>query len=159
MHNRHYYEYKGTPDKNRQDIMTRINKEIDSSLSKLPIIMAGDFNDHNNFKFWDKTTKPEFIINGLQVYTNDTNEKPPTTCCTTFPGDKIDKYGDYIMSSLGATNELIDIPATLKNPSDHLPILGIVGNSDAHLPPSGSSRRFRRTRSKRLNQRKRTRKQ
>jgi broad specificity phosphatase PhoE len=101
------------------------------------IIMAGDTNDHGYKQYWNNT-----YINGKKVYASN---KPPGTCCI---GDnkkpQHSMYGDYVMSSSGATNKILfkndPINSLTRSDywtSDHLPVLGTVKDSEAStgLPP------------------------
>lgn len=70
----------------------KFKKYSKASFKSLPIVLGGDTNDHQRYKYW----------NGLNILdkTLNTNIQPPNTCCTTTnkyyysPG-----YGDYFIYS------------------------------------------------------------
>ena len=86
----------------------------------IPIIIAGDLNDHSpRLDYW----KGSLTINGKTL---SAKEKPPPTCCSTNLSDP-PNYGDYIISTNGetTTNKPVSIfPGKIT--SDHLPVLGTV---------------------------------
>lgn len=111
------------PDTNKEFIFINLHNsyEIDSktlsqninsnNIETELIIIAGDFT--NKYEHWDKKIK----IN-KSLYSNI---KPPNTC---YLKDNFTNIGDYVISTYGATNIILDLDYTLT--SDHKPIIGSV---------------------------------
>ena len=87
----------------------------------IPIIIAGDLNDHSpRLDYWKGTLK----INGKTL---SANGQPPPTCCSTDLSHHPPSYGDYIISTNGKTTTNKPVPIIPgKITSDHLPVLGTV---------------------------------
>ena len=100
--------------------------------SKYNLIVAGDFNDHGNYNYWQglqpfvgsKFSK----INGLVVRSI---VQPPFTCCSTERKDKTNDrmYGDYILFNdtlkVKRNNYIpkeFEYDSSIRPTSDHLPV-------------------------------------
>lgn len=127
-------------EKNYQD--NNKNKYTKFDLMKInydniKIIMVGDFNDRNDFKYWNGI-KPFYYtkINRLKnIILTSKNKQPPNSCCDSNQKNKmIFPYcGDYILINETLTyykNNYISnkfIKNSIKNPtSDHAPISAII---------------------------------
>ena len=88
----------------------------------IPIIIAGDLNDHppSRLDYWKGSLK----INGKTL---SAKEEPPPTCCSTDLSRPPSSYGDYIISTNGKTTTNKPVPIIPgKITSDHLPVFGTV---------------------------------
>jgi hypothetical protein len=118
--------------------------------NKWDVIMMGDFNDHDAFKYYKgiipfKNSKIR-ELNNIKVSSH--GNKPPPTCCKPNGGDKVlrqginnnpypEKNGDYILisedlqyiipSQIPAENEHIIYDSYTQPASDHLPAMAVIG--------------------------------
>jgi hypothetical protein len=124
--------------KNAQDIINKINITWDET--KYNVIVAGYFNDHGQFDYWENLKPFKYSNENIKDIEVKALNTPPKTCCYNYTLDKnnynnenytVGKpprpgFGDYILvnSSLRIIKEnYIPTEDLLFPSSDHLPII------------------------------------